>query len=672
MTASAKQPNPIARVLLAAAAAWHPQAHPPTPDWCAAELRLPAETSADPGPFDLATRPYWREPLALFDDPEVRSISIMADAQAGKTVLATAALLSRAEIDPAPSIFCGPDQDAMREMRDKVYGMAESSPRVAHRVPPERLWNDRWIDLDSMVCYLAFSGSSQRMRGRTCKYVFCTEVDVWQDSPRLGQSAKIIKARVKAFAEHKLFYESTPTDENSTIAALYKAGDQRRFLVPCPRCGHHQELRFFPHKSGEHAGRGGVAGLQDERSNWRSADEVRESAYYVCERGCRIESGDKADMVAAGRWCPRGCRIDKRGKLSGRAERSPRNASFQISGSLCGEQNSFGDVAGAYVEARESNSLRVFWNNWLGLPYSTSSAMPHWKTLGRRLAGSHRRGTAPPECFFLTGAADVQADRVYWSVKGWGDRLSNWTIDWGVLQRDKDVETGDALISTDLAQLDAAVLDVLWPIAGDGSQKNPFGRASLAVRLLAVDAGHRITDVHQFLRAHPGDRVRAVRGDLKVDPADLFKMHVVEKNARTGKPYEGGLELWGIFVNAFKADLLDRFQIEPGRPGAIQFPSDVFDAGEDYLRQLVNESPVQETLPSGKQIQRWVVRDKALGEHYWDLEVYNRALAEMITGGQWDSSQWPRPKKPQPKDHAATAFHGQEARADGPEDFAAR
>lgn len=635
--------SPLARILRRAADAWRPVEHPPTPDWCAAEVRLPSDTSADPGPFDLASRPYWREPLALFDDPEVLTISIMAGAQDGKTVLLTAALLSRAFLDPAPAMLAGPDQDAMRELRDRVYAMAEASPAVAPRIPPARLRNDRWLDFGSMYCYLAFSGSPQRLRGRTCKYVFCTEVDVWQDSPRLGRSARLVRARVKAFNEYKIVNESTPTDEASTIDAFYRASDQRKFHVECPHCGHYQELRFFPHKSGPYAGRGGVAGMQDADGKWRTADEARRLAYYVCEAGgCRIESHEKPAMVEGGVWCPRGCRVEK-GKLVGTPERSRRNAGYQIS-SLYAPQNTFGDVAAAYLEHREENSLREFFNNWLGLKYSSGEKLPHWKALARKLAWTHSRGTVDPDCWFLTAAADVQQERCYWVVRGWGDRKTSWLIDWGMLRRDHAAldgsqQKGEFPIAPDLAQLVPAVIARRWPVSRG---TNPRGLAELPVRVLGVDAGHRTLDVHHFVRSYPGDRVRAIHGDHKVEPEVLYRAKKVERNSRTGEPYPGGMVLWGIYVNAYKEDLLGRYSLDPTAPGGWRLPCDVLTGGEDYLRQIVNESPLSLQRENQRPKIVWVTRDKALGEHYWDCEVYNSALADMVVGGDWDASHWPQ------------------------------
>jgi hypothetical protein len=136
--------------------------------------------------------------------------------------------------------------------------------------------------------------------------------------------------------------------------------------------------------------------------------------------------------------------------------------------------------------------------------------------------------------------------------------------------------------------------------------------------------------------------------------------------------------LWGIYVAAYKRELADRFQYPLEQPGSVRLPNDVFEGGEDLLRQLVNESPVTEVLGNGKHVTRWVCRDRAIGEHYWDDLVYNRCLADMVTGGEWDAAKWPRGSRQEAggsRQEAAAAADTQRVAArqfGAAEDFSAR
>ena len=152
-------------------------------------MRLPAETSSSPGRYDLRRFAFWRNVLEAVDDPCIETIAIQAATQLGKTTLLQAILASRPAIAPGPAILAAPDRDACRELRDKFYRLAEATPALCRRLPPEWRRNDQWIDFQNMLCHLAWSGSRQRLSGKSCMYVLCTEVDRWRQSPREGYIA---------------------------------------------------------------------------------------------------------------------------------------------------------------------------------------------------------------------------------------------------------------------------------------------------------------------------------------------------------------------------------------------------------------------------------------------------------------------------------------------------
>lgn len=615
--------------------AFRPRARMQTPDWCEAHLRLPAAFGATPGKYDLTNYSFWREPLQAVDDPECEKISIMAATQVGKTEFVKAALCAQSVVDPAPAMIAGPDKDYVGELRDKIYAMGEATAALRDGLPPKHLRNYRWIDFGGSYCYLAWSGSPQRLSGKSCKRVWCSEIDRWSQSPHEGKTQELVAERVKAFLRYKIVYESTPTDQSSTIASLYRESDARKYHVPCPKCGHYQELRFFPHREGPYKGKGFVAGLKDEAGEWRSSDEVLETAYYMCEMGCRIESHEKTAMVARGIWCPAGQKVNKRGRLTGTPKRSGRVRGYQLS-SLYAPSISFGRFAAKYVDSREdTSSLRSFWNNWLGLPYSVQTSLPLWRELGRKLAGGYVRGSLPAAALFLTAGADVQDDRCYWVVRGWGQGCTSWLVDFGVCGKRID-GVGGVVQNSDLEQLETLVLGRYWPLVSP----NRAGLDQLSVRLQAIDVNFQSARVWEWVRNQAGDRVRAVAGDHRMD-SSFYTMTTVEKNARTGKPYPGGMQRWGINVDTYKTDIQGRWKSPSSQAGAWFVFDNALEEAESYLRQVTNEGPVYETNSRGRQVKTWQVLNPRLGNHWWDCEVYARAAADMVCGGDWENLEVP-------------------------------
>jgi len=480
-------------------------------------------------------------------------------------------------------------------------------------------------------------------------------MDRWQGSPNLADE------RTKAFPGNTtIFEEGTPIDASAHLEPSYKASDRRTFKVQCPHCGEYQQLRFFPYCRGELAGKGGIGGLKDDRGNWRSPREARKHVHYICVHGCRIDEDDKPEMVRRGVWCPDGQTVNRRGELKGEPANPGRHRGYRIN-SLYSNSITWADAAEYYLTNRDTTEgLKRFFNDWLGMGFEPRGETPKWKDLGLRLAGTYPRRAVPKVAYFLTAAADVQLRGVYWSIRAWGHGKTSWLIDFGYLpkrQPSPDDDTQEQLAS-DLAQLDATILDRYWDVAGE----NPMGHSRLAVRVLGVDCGYRPNDVYAYVRAHPGDRVLAVRGDPKIVPGTLWRLSKLERNARTGKIYPEGTQAWGIETNAYKTEIADRWMADRTQPGAWWLPEDILatDGGEDYLRQITAESRRAEVL-NGRKVLRWDLISHGADNHYWDTEVYCCCLADMVTGQQWDAREWLKaaaPRRPQPTEQVQTRGRG--------------
>ena len=360
-----------------------------------------------------------------------------------------------------------------------------------------------------------------------------------------------------------------------------------------------------------------------------------------------------------GCWVADGQKVDKSGKkIIGEPKRDKRITGLHL-WTIMNPTISFADLASTYIEKYHEGAIPEFWTDTLGLKYEPPTKLPKWNILGKRLRSDHARGEVPQGAYFLTSGSDVQEDRVYWVVRGWGDNMTSWLVDWGVLHRYGET-TGDdeddvtVPMATDIAQLEQAILESTWPIAGGGT--NPHGRTSLGVPLLNCDSNWRTAATHEWWMSLPPRlrrRVRLVRGDHKVDPRQLFRHNVVRKSTREGKEYKGGgMHQWGIYVNILKERLAAKFSAGPG-PGAFYLTRDVLIHGKEYLRQLVNEPRVITINKQGRREVKWQPISHRLGQDFWDCEVYAMAAAEMIVRkfpGQpgWQASKWPRPTQREP------------------------
>jgi phage terminase large subunit GpA-like protein len=177
-----------------------------------------------------------------------------------------------------------------------------------------------------------------------------------------------------------------------------------------------------------------------------------------------------------------------------------------------------------------------------------------------------------------------------------------------------------------------------------------------------------------WIRSDRTGTVRLTAGDHQVKPGELYRRKNIDKNSRTGKPYPGGLEQWGIAVSTYKEEVQNRWSIDPEKPGAWLLPVDIMyrGQGEDYLKQVTNERMSVEVLPKGGEVKRWSMISESFGNHYFDCEVHGAALADMVVGNDWSQENL---------DRLAAEEHRQQHDSDGvdvrptrqdSEDFSAR
>ena len=598
--------------------------------------------------YDLDSRPWWRQILASITDPEIRSVTVMASTQVGKTLTLQAAILYVAEHDPAPAMVVLPDEKSAIEFRDRLYLNAMASIKKGGlkrvRVPKPRLWNSRRIDLGTMQVYLAWSGARQGLRGRPCRRVFLSEVDVYEGDKKAGDPVAQSHQRTKAFWRFLHYHESSPGEHPSPIAELEQAADVRyRWHCRCPRCDHEQELRFFPNAAGPHAGRGGVVGVKDASGGVVSADVARRQAAYECEAcRCRIDDAGKQAFVGGGRWVP----------VSTSSETSRRSVGYHL-WTAHSETQSWGDLAASYCEAVEKGKLREWWGNWLGLPYRRQGRVPQWVEVGERLACSHQRGTVPRDAWFLTSGLDVQGDGngCRYVIRAWGPQRMNWLVDWGWIERG-EATAGAEIVRADIAEAGRLILQRSFPTVGGA---NPLGLDKLDVRLLNADSGHAPKKVHDWLRSLPADwvigdgteRVRAVKGSGQLDGV-RYQRSVVEKNVRTGEAYDGGMVVWRLSVAEMYPDLLDSLFAHPGTPGALHFFADAVATSKAYLQQVCNlEKRVKVDDRTGRLKVEWGRRSSQIPIDFADAEIYAAFAAEMVVGVLgWSADAWRQAWKP--------------------------
>ncbi len=623
------------------------EAKRPSPDrWCARHMRLDRQFESSSARLDLRHRPWWREILTALADPEVRQITVKASTQVGKTLTLIAALIYLAEHDPAPAMVVLPDEASAIEFRDRLYANAAATIKAGEatriRVPKPWRWNRRWADLGTMRVYLAWSQARQRLRGRPCRRVFLSEIDVYEGHRNAGDPVAQSHQRTKAFLRYLHYHESSPTEHPSPIGTLEaKASTRYRWQARCPQCGHQQELRFFLHDTGDFKGCGGIGGLRDAGGELVSGEIARAKAHYVCERGCRIDESQRLRFICDGEWVP----------LSrGNAQASPverRSLGYHL-WAIHSETQSFGDLAVSYVEAVAEGKIRDWWGNMLGIEFRPAQKIPAWYEVGTRLAADHPRGYVPRQAWFLTAGLDLQQELngCRFVVRAWGAHRTSWLVDWGWIDRQEDAAATD-VVRSDLRLAGEQILQTQWPVWRQ-ERTELIDLAAVPVRLLCVDSGHSPSAIHRWMRSLPeawtqgegSERVRAIKGDHALNGV-RFARSDLDRNVRTGERYEGGMTVWRLAVADLYPDLVDRLFAPAGKPGSWHVTSDAVTLGKAYLQQVCNLERRIVIDKNGRKKIEWGPRNHHLPVDFADCEVYAEFAAEMIVGSLgWDPAPW--------------------------------
>lgn len=600
--------------------AWAPPPKLTLSEWADEYFRLSAESSADIGRWK--TLPYQRGIMDALTDPDLEQVWVMKSARVGWTKMLNAWVGYSIHQDPCPFLLVQPDLEAARGYStEEIAPMLRDVPVLSRiifedsedkgpRAGGNKMLHKRF---PGGVLSLAGAQSGAGFRRISRKRVGFDEVDAYPPSAGSdGDPVRLGIKRTEYFWDRKIAGGSTPlVAGNSRIEALFQAGDQRRYYVPCPGCGHMDFLVFTERPGGGH---------------FMVFDpDAPEGAHFVCARhGCVIEHQHKREMMERGEW---------------RAARpGGRIASFHIWAAYSYSPNStWADLAREFLTAKRegAESLRTFVNTVLGESWKERGDAPEWERLFNRRE-PYPLGIVPAGVRFLTAGVDVQKDRWVYEVVGWSGReKESWSIDAGVIP-------GNPANEADWLRLDE-FLERLYESAGGGTMQ---------VMMLGIDSGYNAQMVYNWGRRHERTRVAATKG-VAGQRTIINKPTTVDVDFN-GKRLARGYRVWPIGVDVAKAEFYGWLRLPqptdgmPPPPGYCHFPA--YD--EEYFRQITAEHLVTTTNKrTRRQRHEWHVLP-GRENHWLDARLIARAAAAIL-GVDRLTPLPPAPPRPAPQ--AATS-----------------
>ena len=517
--------------------------------WADQYRELSSESSAEAGKWSTSRAEYQRGMMDAISDPDIENVVLMTAAQIGKTELINNVVGFHIHQDPAPMLVVQPTLEmAQTWSKDRLAPAIRDTPVLS-----EKIGDPRARDSGNTTLHKVFAGghvtacganSPSSLASRPCRIILCDEVDRYPISAGTeGDPVALARKRSATFWNRKIILVSTPTEKGaSRIEDAYAESDQRKYFVPCPDCGEHQELKW---------------------SNVQWTDSKPQTSEYICD--CCGSVWNDAKRFQAVRY----------GEWRKTAEGDGKTAGFHLS-ALYSPWTPLEDIVRDFLASkRDPMRLRTWINTTLGETFEEQGErIDEYDLFDRR---EDWPDDVPEGVVVLTAGVDVQDDRVAFEILGTGSGHETWSIQYDEIYGDPS--------SAELWQRLDEVLGQTFvhPIRGE-----------MIIRSTCVDSGgHYTQQVYNYARQRAGKRVFAIKGIGG------------EGKPIAGKPSRnniGKINLFPVGTDTAKELIFARLKITDEGAGYCHFP---FTHNEEYFRMLTSEKKVTKYY-KGRPKREWV------------------------------------------------------------------
>jgi len=541
----------------------------------------------------------------------------------------------RLDDDPVPILYVGPTRSNVEKVIEpRIKKMVRGAPSLTEKMAEGKSQSKTYKNIAGTSFRLAWAGSATELASEPACIVMVDERDRMDDDVGgEGDPFELAEARNSTYPDGKAIGTSTPTignveaetletglthwqsadaaDIGSQIWKLWQEGTRFEWAWPCPHCREYYVPRFNL--------------LQWPKGS--TPTQALHRARMCCPHcGALSSDKDKDSQNQRGVYVAPGQTISPEGEISGE---TPDNdcASYWVSG-LCSTWRSYGQLARRFLNAVNSGDperIQGVINTGFGELYKLKGDAPEWQSVAD-LREPYPFGYCPDWVRVITCGVDVQKDRLYYVIRGWGVNYESTLIRHGELYG----ETAH---------------DAVWAELG-GFHALRFGEDEKRIDRLIIDSGYRPGDsfkrpdnqVYSFCRRFPSWAVPAKGHDTQDKP---LKSNVIDVTVG-GRVLKGGMKLWHVDSDHYKSWVHSRLAWPKGESGAWHLP---LDATDDYCQQVVAETRI--VKPSGRAVWKKIRKDN----HYLDCEALAVVGADMLRVWRYlpeQPKQKPRAKPKQP------------------------
>lgn len=431
----------------------------------AGENRMMAGT-----PFEIENAPYNRIIFDFLQCPYSRELVVVKSSQIGFTFTVYVGIAWYLQHTPGNCMYVARDLLAVREL-----GKQRLTP-ILKQIGGDI--TDELEDRNQTCVTKSINGATLRLVGAQsaqgfvswpCSLGAVDEAETHPDLPE-GTTTALTRARFKGDDEYKLIVFSKPQDQpqysidkgtkqsklisgqGTRLMDEYYSGTQEKYHIPCPYCGHFQELLWSNMKldPGAIVSAPGVLPIEYDR------EKVKELTYYECQSAdCRkrIVDRDKRRIVPLGKWVA----ADPDKREGPYKTPYPGRRSVQISDLyvFLFQTVHWGTLMLKWLEAQgDDQKLDAFYNDHLGLPRPVrKSAGTVDVSMAQKLIGDYKRiqlythgrawaNNIPDleiDPIFIGISVDKQKEFFKYTIQAYTKGGEMWVLDYGYLATEDDL-----------------------------------------------------------------------------------------------------------------------------------------------------------------------------------------------------------------------------------------
>jgi phage terminase large subunit GpA-like protein len=618
--------------------------------WAEQNRSMASENSPWPGKFNWDRTPYMREILdCISPDHAARIIAIMKGAQIGcSTAVMENAIGWIIAQNPGAIYFLTGDKElSAQAMNLKIDQMIQSCG-LSYLIGPHviRKKNQRTGDTSSSKEFpggTLIAGATQnanKLRQTSVQFGF---IDDFESAPindkKAGSITTLIEQRFAAYyTKMKLYYISTPELKHfSNIENVYLLGDQRKYLVPCPRCGTFIHLQWNIKMDGKDN-----AGIYFQVDDFNKV--INDSVGYVCQECAQFfTDGSKHEMNLNGDWNPT-AQPSELGYYSYHISSLYAPVGMYDWAHYARKFNQAFPKQGGV----KKGELKTFYNVVLALTWEEFGKSPKASKLAMNKR-PYKIGTLPENCSNLDGNGNiilitcgsdmngfVDDARLDYEIVAWTESGSSYSIMHGSIGTFIPRE-GKKKVKVDREKwtYTLGTENCVWPefekiITQKFTKENGM---ELPVMITGLDVGHLKQEAHTFLDMS-NRYVIGLRG------RDENKVRKIGTDTLSYRPSKERGDVFLVEVNQIKDELADLINLKWHNPGdSIQPPGFMnFPLSEGGLYEMSNffshfESEHRKMAENTEGIQigsKWEKKSSASQNHLWDCRVYNMVLKELV------------------------------------------